>query len=845
MFRPADVDPLISPFLEFLCVYPLLKPKVIHNKMSESNIKVCCRFRPRNTLEIKEDSENSKKSLEYDNSSVNVIHDGIHKYNFDRIFGEKSTQEEVFNETALPVIEDMLKGYNCTIFVFGQTGCVDPNTLVLMYNGLVKKAKEVVIGDILMGDDSTPRKVLKLFSGEDDMYDIIPMKGDSYRVNKDHILTLKYTGKPNDKLIDIKVSDYLQQSMTWKRMHKGIRCGVSYPDKNLILDPYIFGLWLYSSVDREISSKGSTPFLNLIKIKNIPFEYLINSRYNRLKLLAGIIDGDGTRDKNCYDVVHKREILLDQIIVLSRSLGFSAYKCVCVKTCTNVTYYRCCISGKTHEIPVLLYRKKCKVQHKDTDVLSTGIKLVSAGRGLYNGFMLDRNHRFLLGDFTVTHNSGKTYSMSGVPEDPGITPRIVERIFNHINDSPDTDFTVCVSYIEIYLEKIRDLLNTTEDNLKLREGGYREGIWIQGVTEDYVSSYEDVFEILKQGNRNRSVAETRMNQRSSRSHSVFLLTLTQVNTVNNTKISSKLVLVDLAGSEKVGKTGATGLVLKQAQHTNKSLSCLGLVIRSLTEKSSHIPYRDSKLTRILTDSLGGNSKTCLMVACSPSQYNIEETLSTLRFGSQVKTIKNIVHRNIEKSVDEYKRLLEEAHKTIEMLKKRGVVDNSYEYHKEEVKMLEEKLFEKEQEIQDLSDNFQVKISEKENEIFLLTEEYVDKLTQKEKDIHEKITSIERLRCELLSKSNEISLFPSSIEYSGPSKNYLNKIIESRQDMINVLEVSLCNSDETIKNQRNDYESTIRALKNHIQELQKIVYFPGVNNKRRNVIVHVNKIKKID
>lgn len=149
---------------------------------------------------------------------------------------------------------------------------------------------------------------------------------------------------------------------------------------------------------------------------------------------------------------------------------------------------------------------------------------------------------------------------------------------------------------------------------------------------------------MRAGSKNRSIAATRMNEKSSRSHSIFILTIFQKNTKTDATKLGKLYLCDLAGSEKVGKTNASGQTLEEAKMINKSLSALGNVINALTEAKTggHIPYRDSKLTRILQESLGGNSATCLVITCSLSAYNDRETLSTLRFGNRAKNIKNKV-----------------------------------------------------------------------------------------------------------------------------------------------------------------------------------------------------------
>jgi kinesin family protein 5 len=215
--------------------------------------------------------------------------------------------------------------------------------------------------------------------------------------------------------------------------------------------------------------------------------------------------------------------------------------------------------------------------------------------------------------------SGKTHTMQGPDiEDlrlQGIVPRMVRTVFNRIeNLSDNVEFTVKVSMVEIYMEKIVDLLDTTKTDLKIKESS-RKGIYIDDLTERYIGSDTEVYEIMKVGNANRSTASTAMNDQSSRSHSIFIMTVNQTNLDDGSCISGTLYLVDLAGSEKVAKTNVKGQQLDEAKGINKSLSTLGKVINALTDKkSTHIPYRESKLTRILTESLGGNAKTCLIIA---------------------------------------------------------------------------------------------------------------------------------------------------------------------------------------------------------------------------------------
>ncbi|KAF2480200.1 P-loop containing nucleoside triphosphate hydrolase protein [Neohortaea acidophila] len=261
--------------------------------------------------------------------------------------------------------------------------------------------------------------------------------------------------------------------------------------------------------------------------------------------------------------------------------------------------------------------------------------------------------------------SGKTYTMMGADigddQAKGIIPRIVEQIFDSIlRSDASIEFTVKVSYMEIYMEKIRDLLVPQNDNLPVHEDKSR-GVYVKGLHEFYVANVGEVYQVLERGGQSRAVAATNMNQESSRSHSIFVIEVTQKNTESGSARSGRLFLVDLAGSEKVGKTGASGQTLEEAKKINKSLSALGMVINALSDgKSSHIPYRDSKLTRILQESLGGNSRTTLIINCSPSSYNDSETMSTLRFGERAKTIKQKAKINEELSPAQLKAQLKKV-----------------------------------------------------------------------------------------------------------------------------------------------------------------------------------------
>eukprot|EP00767_Chilomastix_cuspidata_P002831 gnl/Chilomastix_cuspidata/296.p1 GENE.gnl/Chilomastix_cuspidata/296~~gnl/Chilomastix_cuspidata/296.p1 ORF type:complete len:1068 (+),score=414.28 gnl/Chilomastix_cuspidata/296:44-3247(+) len=244
--------------------------------------------------------------------------------------------------------------------------------------------------------------------------------------------------------------------------------------------------------------------------------------------------------------------------------------------------------------------------------------------------------------------SGKTFSMVG-PEEYvtnnalwGITPRLIHDLFARIADSPSHfQFSVKISYVELYRERLHDLLNMQNANLEIRQA-LNGDIFIKNVTEVYAGSADEVLNVFQRGDRNRFTAATTMNERSSRSHAILTLQLTQQDMRGEEGAkTSRIFLVDLAGSERLNDTQATGDRLKEAQQINQSLSALGNVIKALTDpKKRHVPYRDSKLTRLLQDSLGGNAKTIMVACCSPADMNFEETLSTLKYASRARRIQN-------------------------------------------------------------------------------------------------------------------------------------------------------------------------------------------------------------
>jgi kinesin family protein 3/17 len=243
--------------------------------------------------------------------------------------------------------------------------------------------------------------------------------------------------------------------------------------------------------------------------------------------------------------------------------------------------------------------------------------------------------------------TGKTFTMEGVRSDPelcGVIPNSFDHIFKHIARSHDKQFLVRASYLEIYQEEIRDLLSKDQKRrLELKERP-DTGVYVKDLSSFVTKSVKEIEHVMNVGNQNRAVGRTNMNEHSSRSHAIFIITVecseASVDGENHIRVG-KLNLVDLAGSERQSKTGSEGEQFKEAVKINLSLSALGNVIHALVDgKTTHIPYRDSKLTRLLQDSLGGNAKTVMVATVGPADYNFEETLTTLRYANRAKDIKN-------------------------------------------------------------------------------------------------------------------------------------------------------------------------------------------------------------
>jgi len=348
----------------------------------------------------------------------------------------------------------------------GAGKCLAKGTPVLMYDGSVVPVESVRPGDSLMGPDSTPRRVLSLARGREQMYRVTPVKGAPYTVNESHILSLKRTpervGDPRGgEVVNVSVEGYLRKSETWKHLHKGWRTGVDFSPAEASphpVPPYILGAWLgdgtekrgvcLTNCDPEVLAAwygwaadlalsvrvehqahtdcsmhyltshwraGGNPALNALRDagvhgkRHIPLSYRTASRDDRLALLAGILDTDGYLSRSGFDLISKSEELAADVAFLARSLGLACYVAPCRKRCTNTDvwgdYFRLSISGDLSVVPCRVPRRKAAPRMQKKSVLVTGIRVEPVGEGEYFGFEIDGDRLFMLGDFTVTHNT--------------------------------------------------------------------------------------------------------------------------------------------------------------------------------------------------------------------------------------------------------------------------------------------------------------------------------------------------------------------------------------------------------------------------------------------------------
>uniref|UniRef100_A0A3Q3LJT2 Kinesin-like protein KIF13B n=1 Tax=Mastacembelus armatus TaxID=205130 RepID=A0A3Q3LJT2_9TELE len=361
----------------------------------------------------------------------------------------------------------------------------------------------------------------------------------------------------------------------------------------------------------------------------------------------------------------------------------------CVNLCLNVTIVQAFIaklfslflhSGNLGSFPQVFAYDYCFWSMDDSQkdkFAGQDVVFQCLGESLLNNAFMGYNACIFAYGQT---GSGKSYTMMGSAEQPGLIPQLCSSLFSRtVHEAREGEcFTVEVSYMEIYNEKVRDLLDPKGSRQALRVREHKVfGPYVDGLSRLAVTSYKDIESLMSEGNKSRTVAATNMNEESSRSHAVFNIILTHtlmdIQSGTTGEKVSKLSLVDLAGSERATKTGAAGERLKEGSNINKSLSTLGLVISALadqgagTNKSKFVPYRDSVLTWLLKDSLGGNSRTAMVATISPAADNYDETLSTLRYADRAKNIVNHAIVNEDPNARIIRELREEVEKLREQL----------------------------------------------------------------------------------------------------------------------------------------------------------------------------------
>ena len=464
--------------------------------------------------------------------------------------------------------------------------------------------------------------------------------------------------------------------------------------------------------------------------------------------------------------------------------------------------------------------------------------------------------------------TGKTYTMEGFTYESknpnrGIIQRTIQDIFNFIETTSDsnTKFIIRASFLQIYNENISDLLKSDKKNLQIREDK-KKGIYVDLLSEWAVRSPLDLYALLRRGGGSRTTSATYMNDVSSRSHAVFQITVEQMTTdkeLNDNKAQikvGKLNLVDLAGSERIRITGTRGQQLEESKKINKSLSCLGNVINALTDKKgkNYIPYRDSKLTRLLQDSLGGNCKTTMIATISPSEDAFSESLSTLYFAQRAKKIKNrpIINEDvnnralIRKYETELKNLRNELELKNKMLKNNGLVMQLQE-EKEQALMDKNNAI---KELEKASRQFLIEREEKlklEKKIQMMSEQMI---TGGHKKIEETPQFQNALKNQLKLYENkliEIEKQRAQLETDKAENEGFKEILMQQKNIMNELTFKLNERDEKIalmQQEKENFEKNEKVLQNRIIILENILTekkIPfNINNAEENISLKKNQ-----
>lgn len=450
--------------------------------------------------------------------------------------------------------------------------------------------------------------------------------------------------------------------------------------------------------------------------------------------------------------------------------------------------------------------------------------------------------------------TGKTFTMEGFTYDNmdskrGIIPRTIEDIFQYIesNSNRDTKFIIRAAYLQIYNEMISDLLkpNSTNKNLNIREDK-KKGLYVEHLSEWAVRGPNDIYALLERGASCRAIANTNMNDVSSRSHAVFMIIVEQM--ISDSDLNGKQIikvgrlnLVDLAGSERTRVTGATGKQLEESKKINKSLSALGNVINALTDPKgrTHIPYRDSKLTRLLENSLGGNCKTTMIATISPAQCSFNESLSTLNFAKRAKNIKNrpIINEDIDHNalIHQYETELKKIRAELEE-KTKIIASNEQilelKNREEKAKNDAIKAYEiaSRQLFQERDEKMKLEAKIKMMNLQMITGgQKIEDTPQFRTALQEKQVMLEK---DFEQKLQEIEKEREQIEDSKAQVEAYNKLLYKQRDIMNTLTSSLNEKEEKIASMQKTIEELnarlneniqiIQSKSNHIEELEEIL-----------------------
>jgi len=462
---------------------------------------------------------------------------------------------------------------------------------------------------------------------------------------------------------------------------------------------------------------------------------------------------------------------------------------------------------------------------------------------------------------------GKTFTMMGIVTDPnlkGIIPNAFSHIFGFIKTEGESKkFFLRCSFVEIYNEEVRDLLGKNNRKLDIREDP-KKGTFLRDVTYITIKNTSDIENCLERGNKNRHVGQTSMNDQSSRSHSLFTvyLEIEEKGEGGNSRIKSgKLNLVDLAGSERVGKTNATGQTFDEGKKINLSLTALGSVIDALSQNRKYVPYKDSKLTRLLADSLGGNTKTVMFANISPASYNYDETLGTLRYASRAKLIKNAPVVN-EDPKDALLRKYEEEIKALkEKLANGGNINEVLEEVEEESDDDSEELEEENKKIvKKYTRKKSVYMGDDPEKIALLA-----KISELEKDLIDNVKLEDdeaRYGEEKIKKKEFVKRIKEQEEENRKFKEYRERQMKENEEMekkMKKLQEQKEKEEELLKNDANKLQEKINELNSEIEDLKnegakdRSDYLESVKEISRendlykkiiNVILNENQFKKI-